>query len=687
MSILNFPRIHFSGWCRFHEPTGNQNKAGNIDLTTNEIYMGENRVDSSVAPEAFYQYYSQLGIKYNREGQEDPAGIFSEAAGRDLEGNSRVSWNAKVVSTQTKFGIINTDDPLVERSVNLWGHYNEYLATTFNQPKVVELDSASQWTRQIYAGHFTLGREESSISSCHLINGGVQKVHHARWHKNNHIINFPQHWNDEEIRKAAVYQFVVEKDQEHFYLNSDELESDTLIAFQEALKHEAAQGLVVQYCLFNASEPIQPSTPTWYSLVGTVGIWYGEREMATYPAGRILHPVQDVASQNLVEGWGTLAVELFQGHLSLNMAITLPIDGKLPSNSSGPVPEHGEFYSPHDLFLFCQGIEEPLTCICVKNLQKHFYYQTSGIFDFEYLIKLSDEQWEQIAQSSLFIAIQDNQGNFVSILQEKDVIIQADRANIYLEIPCEEKGIFFDESIEVRSFVRGIPRNVNNIHLHQVYNPANFPFKLEKFQQENLPDNQEHKLCLVKCDRLENSSQFQTELKFNTNEQGRATITLRGLKSGGGRIVFAVEESENKFIQSLLEQKPFVVYDDSNQLNFWNNANVIHIKVLPQDWHLIDIPQSDVDFKLMYEHVLQFYELLYPFMNREIFSLSNKARVESFSLLSWQMCDPINKDKSYYMPPTRELSYPKALLFQKFLMNVSQIGYLPCCHKKAVKDD
>ncbi|BAZ10754.1 violacein biosynthesis protein VioB [Calothrix sp. NIES-4071] len=679
MSVLDFPRIHFSGWCRFHKPTGNQNKAGNIDLTTNEVYFNEQKIDHSVKSEDFYRHYCNLGIKYNSQGQEDSEGVFNQAAGRDFEGNSRVSWNAKIVSTQTEFGVINTNDPLIGKSVDLWGHYNEYLGTTSNEAKVVELDSASNWTTHIYGGHFTLGRDGDSVNSGYLLNANIPDIQHARWYKNNHILNFPEHWNSEEIKKAVVYQFILEKDDADFYLNDERLNSETLAAFRNALECETAKGIVVQYCLFNANEPVRPNTPTFYSLVGTVGIWYGDRELATYPAGRVIFPLQSVQNQKFVEGWGLLSIQLFQKHFSLNMPIAVPING-IQGISKPPVSEHGEFHVLHDLYLFCQGIQEPLALIPAETFQKASYYKVSGIFDCNYLMEMSDEILNKIAQSPIYIATKDENGNFISLLQEKEVIIQANNANVYLEYPSHEKKVFFDECVEVRSFVRGVPSTVKNIQLYQVYNPANFPFKVMEMKQEKLPSNKDRKICLVKFGTPEVNNEFQTELKFDTNEEGRAKLTLRGLNSGGGRLIFSTEELENECIQQQLNKDPFEAYDNNNALHFWERANVIHVKVLANDWHLIDIT-SEVDFKFMLENVLQFYELLYPFMNRELFSFQNKSRTECYSLLSRQMCDPSNRNKSYYMPPTRELSYPKAVLFQKFMTNVAQVGYIPCQSK------
>ena len=95
------------------------------------------------------------------------------------------------------------------------------------------------------------------------------------------------------------------------------------------------------------------------------------------------------------------------------------------------------------------------------------------------------------------------------------------------------------------------------------------------------------------------------------------------------------------------------------------------------DWHLDKIPQQDVDFNLIYEHILSFYEASFSFMKAEVFSLADKCKVATYARLMWQMSDPKNKHKTYYMPPTRDMSEAKSQLLLKFLQNQQQIGYIP----------
>ena len=62
----------------------------------------------------------------------------------------------------------------------------------------------------------------------------------------------------------------------------------------------------------------------------------------------------------------------------------------------------------------------------------------------------------------------------------------------------------------------------------------------------------------------------------------------------------------------------------------------------------------------MYEEVFAFYEL--AALVHEGGGLQPGGQVQGGDVrtLIWQMCDPRNKTKTYYMPPTRDLSEPKA---------------------------
>ena len=79
----------------------------------------------------------------------------------------------------------------------------------------------------------------------------------------------------------------------------------------------------------------------------------------------------------------------------------------------------------------------------------------------------------------------------------------------------------------------------------------------------------------------------------------------------------------------------------------------------------------------MYREVFAFYELLSSFMKAEVFSLADQFRVKTYARLIWQMCDPRNKTKTYYMPPMRDLSEPKAHLLLKFLHAQNTVSGVP----------
>lgn len=123
---------------------------------------------------------------------------------------------------------------------------------------------------------------------------------------------------------------------------------------------------------------------------------------------------------------------------------------------------------------------------------------------------------------------------------------------------------------------------------------------------------------------------------------GYTALTLTGRKPGATRIVLGTGKAKQ----------------------------YLGVRVLPDDWDLDDVPAEQVDYAFLYRHVMSYYELVYPFMSDKVFSLADQCKCETYSRLMWQMCDPQNRDKSYYMPSTRELSLPKSRLFLKYLTQV-----------------
>lgn len=190
---------------------------------------------------------------------------------------------------------------------------------------------------------------------------------------------------------------------------------------------------------------------------------------------------------------------------------------------------------------------------------------------------------------------------------ESDWVVQSDAAYIALEAPDHYNNTVFSEQVDICSYYRGIPKSKSG-------------------------------------------------LTFNIDEQSIVEV-----KSVPGQAA----PQEGLTPVSITSMKP-----GSTRIHLDGTNNSIGVRVLPDDWELANVPVEDVDYPFLYEKVMAYYELVYPFMADKVFSLADQCKCETHAKLMWQMCDPENRDKSFYMPSTRELSYPKSMLFLKFLKNI-----------------
>ncbi|AKU23269.1 iminophenyl-pyruvate dimer synthase VioB [Massilia sp. NR 4-1] len=190
---------------------------------------------------------------------------------------------------------------------------------------------------------------------------------------------------------------------------------------------------------------------------------------------------------------------------------------------------------------------------------------------------------------------------------EADWVLQSDSNLLYLEAPNRQKQRDFPQTITLQSRFRGALAA--------------------------------HPALAVQA---QDGEMLALELEASAQGTGYAELRVTGRRSGATRIVLG----EGRETQS------------------------IGVRVLPDDWHLDEVPAEQVDYAFLYRHVMSYYELIYPFMSDKVFSLADQCKCETYSRLMWQMCDPQNRDKSYYMPSTRELSLPKSRLFLKYLTQV-----------------
>ncbi|PON13573.1 hypothetical protein C2W62_33650 [Candidatus Entotheonella serta] len=272
MSILDFPRIHFSGYARVHAPTGHRN--GLLDVSTNTAFYADGRsVTPCSDPLTYHEYLDRLGPRFNAHGQWDEHGPFSMAKGWDFGGPGHFSIDAKVISTQVSNDAVNDNDALVGRDVQMWGHYNHYLGTTFNRARVFEPDPASQWTTTVHVGHLTMGRQGASHDLPNLLSAPVRGMQPPRWQDNYHLRDLPQHCLNREFQRATLYQFAVPKDVPDLLWHEDARSSDALVNLQEVMNNPDVLGFAAQFSLSNMTAPAASDQPSHFELHGTLGPW------------------------------------------------------------------------------------------------------------------------------------------------------------------------------------------------------------------------------------------------------------------------------------------------------------------------------------------------------------------------------------------------------------------------------
>nr|QIS94340.1 Tjp2 [Symphyonema bifilamentata 97.28] len=709
MSIFDFPRLHFQGFARIHAPTGHKN--GLVDLSTNTVYMNGDRFDHRRPVSEYHEYLKNLGPKFNVEGHWDEDGPFSMAMGWDFGGNGHFAIEASIVSVQRQPGELDQRDPVVSRNIDMWGHYNDYIGTTFNRARIFDCDPASHWTTTIMIGQLTFGRQGASYEVPYMLSAPVEGVQPARWQDFNHIHELSEHCLNNEFKRAAVHQFTISKEAENFLWGEESTLSPTVSLLREAMNQDDVLGLVVQFGLSNMSSPLKPDFPVFWELHGTIGLWR-KGELTNYPYGRLLtphraaHDLEQTTSRSL----SNLTVQVTPQGVSLNMVTAVPCVRRAAKPGPGPIHAIGDKLNLGDLELRTVASQLLVARIPQQAYQRQAYQLTSGIVDVP-LAAPFDQLRDEIEHQGLCITVTQSDGQHRVLVEEEEINIQVEQACLFVEFPDWKRSEEHVLEMEVHSFIRGRPASVEAIYLRQFYNPRGLPqlryaFEHDRRKHEvqalstlsvsagirlrestggnsaqtehtfHFPRSSELDIVHFKPGRKEETGDFASTCVISTDEQGRGWVTLRGAQPGTARILLS--DRSNVFpCDPNHPDEAIISYDNDDLLGFWSGIGSCAVRVLTNDWHLEEVEDKAVDFDLIYEHILAYYELAFSFMKAEVFSLADRCKVENYARLMWQMCDPRNKDKTYYMPPTRDMSQPKAMLLRKFLRNQQQIGYVP----------
>ncbi|MFI2200293.1 ferritin-like domain-containing protein [Streptomyces sp. NPDC020192] len=645
MSVFDLPRLHFRGVATTHRPTGAG--GGLVDLATNTALTEDGRPFPAHRPSVeYHDRLDRLGPRFDAMGRPTPDGPFSAAKGEDFAGNGHFSVDARIVGVEGRAGHLDTADPVVGRGVDMWGHYNEYLATTVNRARVFDLDPASDWTTTLMVGQFCFGRDGRSHDVGSMMSGAVHGFHPPRWHNTGHVRDVGEHVLAGRLRRSVVHQFVVTGDgQELTWL--DEAAVSPVVRRLRAVSQSAeADGLVVQFALSHLSPPRAPDQPGRWLLRGTIAPWR-PHEPRTYPAGRLLVPDRR-APHRAPCGLHNLTVELTDDHVTLNMITALPTLG-----TAAPTP-----VDVGDLELRTADGDRLVARVPRRAYLGEQYALAGG------LVTVPSEIPGDATAGEALCLVGTGRGGRVVHLREKEINVQVDDACVFLEHPRNPDDADQDVEVRVRSFVRGRPGAVAAITVRQFFNPGALP----RAPAARSPEARCGDIDIVRlrAGRRDGSGTWSSTCVLDTDDTGRGWFTLRGATAGTARVLLS-SGTDDLPCDLDLPGSAALGYDADDALGYWPGAGYLSVRVLPDDWRLAGITQDEVTFELVYREVFAFYEFLYSFMKAEVFSLADRCRVETYAKLIWQMCDPRNKTKTYYMPPTRDLSEPKAQLLFTFL--------------------
>ncbi|MBW4541093.1 MAG: ferritin-like protein [Myxacorys chilensis ATA2-1-KO14] len=509
-----------------------------------------------------------------------------------------------------------------------------------------------------------------------MLSAPIEGVQPARWQNFDHLHDLPEHCLNAEFKRSALHQFTISKTDDWLW-SEEVVQSPTVSMMREAMNRDDVLGLVVQFGLSNMSTPLKPDSPVFWELHGTIGLWC-DGEMQTYPHGRLLIPNRAPHAKTL----SNLTVKITPEVASLNLVTAVPGVGRATKAELGPTHAIAAKLNLGELELRTVHSQRLVARISTQAYQKQAHGLTSGVVDVPLAAPFEQLQDDIESQGLCIIGTLPN-GQRQVLVQEKEVNLQVNDACLFLEFPNWQQNEDFAVEVEVRSLIRGRPASVETIYLQQFYNPKGLPQLRYQFEQNpanagrsfHFPHPSELNMVEFKPGQREEGGEFNSKTVISTDKDGRGWITLRGIQSGTTRVLLS--EHPHDLLCTDDVDNAIAAYDNDDLFGFWSGAGSFAVRVLPNDWYLNDIPDEAVNFELIYKHILAYYEQCFSFMKAEVFSLADKCKVETYARLMWQMSDPNNKQKSYYIPPTREMSQPQAMLLRKFLCNQQQVGYVP----------
>ncbi|MFF6794056.1 ferritin-like domain-containing protein [Streptomyces filamentosus] len=643
MSVFDLPRVHFAGTALTRLPTGP--RSGLVDLAGNTALRGADGGAPAVpfgvtGPAA--DYHAHLAER--------------GACGGHFSGNGHLVWEARVTGVERTAGAVDRADPLVGRSVDLWGHHNPYLGTTVNRARVFDVDPASAWTATLMGGRFAFGREGRSHDAGYACLGGVTGFMPPRWHGFRPV--------------ARTLHQCVAGAEDGLDWPAGAVDSPAVRALRAAVAERDGGALLVQFTL-EADEGGEDAegageaggagdAPGRWLLRGVVAPW-SPGEPRSHPAGRLLVPYG--ADDGGPDGPGPCTVRVEPGAVTVNEPYARGGSG------GGPALE----------------VRTARSRLTVAVLPPDFRGGAVASVP-----PVSEEAVRRAGEEGLVVVRPAGEaGPGRVLLRERETVVLTDEAALILEHPDAERGDEHAVEVPVRGFLRGRPAALAAVEVRQYPNPRALP--LDPAASAPLARTGDVEVVRLRAGRAAGGKPAGAEAaggtagawcRLATDGEGHGWFTVSGARAGTARLLFATGPEDLPPADPAAPGSAAGCYDHDDALGFWPWAGGAAVRVLPDDWHLDAVLPSEVDFDLLHREVFAYYEQLFPFMRDEVFSLADRCKVETYAKLVWQMCDPANKDRTYYMPPTRDLSLPKARLLLAYLRARGAAAALP--HAPAV---
>lgn len=653
MSIFDLPRLHFGGTAITRLPTGP--RSGLLDLSSNTAVAGSAPFPANRPPQEYYEFLDRQGFRFEPDGTAAENGRFNSVKGWNFGANGHFWIDAAVVGCELRPGEIDTGDHVVGRQLDLWGHYNDYLSTTANRARVFDVDPASNRTTAVLVGQLALGRLGRSHDSGYMAIGDVHDVSPPRWQNSRHVLRPPGHPLDRELSRSVVHQFVVDKSDRLNWFD-EAAESPAVAVLRDLVETDRCGGFLVQLGLFEMAPPTANDAPDRWQLRGTIAPWCPD-DMRTYPAGRLLTarpPQREVPAAPL----HNLSIEVGRDHVTVNMVTAVGLVSRSLID-----PEQNEPIDVDDLQVRTKS-GRLLATLPRSGCTQAALSRSGGVLATTRCDGEHDDPGEPLVVRGTDGAV---------LLTEEEVNVQSDRACVFLEHP-KPGGDDYAVDLPVRSFVRGKPAKVPDIGVHQFFNPRALPL--------------DERACLARArctdvaivevapSRVGDPESYRTSCTLETDDSGHGVLAVRGAEAGATELLLLPPGTPLPADPGAAGSAQ-VAYDNDDRLRYWSAAGALSVRVLPDTWHLDEIPDEEVTFERVYREVFAYYELMYSFMGNEIMSLADISKVSTHARMIWLMSDPRNKGKTYYMPSTRDMTDPQANLLLRFMHRIEGARQAP----------